>query len=97
MSKVTTTKTKTVKYKIIKAIKCDVCRKEISGKYWKLTTHHHDWGNDSIESYKYFDLCSKECINKKLDKYIKDCRNSCTEEFELEQMYFDGLSEEVAE
>lgn len=97
MSKVITTKTKTVKYKIIKAIKCDVCHKEISEKYWQLTTHHHDWGNDSIESYKYFDLCSRECINKKLDKYIKDCKNSCTEEFELEQMCFYGLSEEVEE
>lgn len=95
MSKVTTTKTKTVKYKITKAIKCDVCHKEILGKYWQLTTHHNGWGNDSIDSYEYFDLCSRECINKKLDEYIKACKNSYTQEFELEQSYFNGLSEEI--
>lgn len=69
-------------------IKCDICKKEITGKYWQLTTHHDDWGNDSIESYSHYDLCSKECINKALDDYINDCEDSCTQCFELEQDFF---------
>ena len=35
---------------------CDICKKEIENNksYWRLTTHHNDWGNDSIDSYEYF-------------------------------------------
>ena len=69
-------------------VKCDICGKEITGKFWRLTTHHHDWGNDSIESYERFDLCSRECINRALDDYIDDCEKSNTQCFELEQAFF---------
>lgn len=79
---------KTIETKNLVAIKCDICGKEIAGQFWRLTTHHHDWGNDSIDSYEYFDLCSRECINKALDDYINDCKASNTQCFELEQGYF---------
>lgn len=68
--------------------KCDVCGKVIrdsrdkikTGKrtdYWKLTTGHNDWGNDSIESIESFDICSPKCLQKKFDEYIKDSDNEC--------------------
>lgn len=76
---------KTIETEILVAVKCDICGKEITGKFWQLTTHHHDWGNDSIDSYEYKDLCSRECINKALDDYIKNCAVSDTQCFELEQ------------
>lgn len=76
---------KIVKTDIPTCIKCDICKKEITGKFWNLTTHHHDWGNDSIDSYEHFDLCSRECINKALDDYINNCKTSDTQCFELEQ------------
>lgn len=76
---------KIVKTDIPTSIKCDICKKEITGKFWNLTTHHHDWGNDSIDSYEHFDLCSRECINKALDDYINNCKTSDTQCFELEQ------------
>lgn len=79
---------KITEIKTIAGIKCDICKKEISGKYWNLTTHHHDWGNDSIDSYSHSDLCSRECINKALDDYINDCEDSITQCFELEQDFF---------
>ena len=71
---------------------CDVCGKLIEkrtenkiiyciGSYWELCTGHHDWGNDSIDSIEYFDLCSKECIQKKFDSYLENCCGS--EYFEL--------------
>ena len=29
-------------------------------------------GNDSIESYEYFDVCSSECLRKKFEEYVED-------------------------
>lgn len=64
--------------------KCDICGKEIPPTviphiygepvydYYEITTHHNDWGNDSVESYEYFDACSPECANKLCEKYICD-------------------------
>jgi len=76
---------KLVTIKVEEIVKCDFCGKEITGKFWQLTTHHNDWGNDSIDSYEHFDLCSRECINRALDDYIKNCKVSDTQCFELEQ------------
>lgn len=79
--------TQTIIKKTRVGVKCDVCGKELQNdsSFWRLSTHHHDWGNDSIDSYKHFDLCSRECINKKLDEYIENCKMSNTQEFELSQ------------
>lgn len=85
---------KTIRSEKLVGIMCDICGKEITGKFWQLTTHHHDWGNDSIDSYEYFDLCSRECINKALDKYINACKMSNTQCFELEQDFCKVESEE---
>ena len=32
--------------------------------YYRVSTHHHDWGNDSCESYEYYDFCCVECLTK---------------------------------
>lgn len=79
---------KIIRTETIAVVKCDICGKEITGKFWQLTRHHYDWGNDSIDSYKHFDLCSRECINRALDDYIIDCGTSNTQCFELEQDFF---------
>lgn len=67
---------------------CDVCRKKIeTNSYWELTTHHNDWGNDSNESYEYFDVCSKECLRKKFEEYIEQSDNDYnTMFFEVERV-----------
>ena len=53
---------------------CDICGKEIKNGngYWEVETHHNDWGNDSVESYEHFDVCSIECLKKKFDEYCDD-------------------------
>lgn len=86
-----------VKKERIVGIKCDICQKEITGKYWQLTTHHHDWGNDSIDSYEHSDICSRKCINKALNDYINNCEDSYTQCFELEQDYFDYFKKTESE
>lgn len=85
------TKMITKKGKITEQIICDVCGKIIADvnkpkiRYWELTTHHTDWGEDSIYSYEYFDLCSQDCIRTKLEEYLESCKTSDTFEFDLEQ------------
>lgn len=85
---------KTIRTEKLVAIKCDICGKEITENFWQLTTHHYDWGNDSVESYERFDLCSRECINRALDDYMDACKMSNTQCFELEQGFCKVESEE---
>ena len=62
---------------------CDVCKKVIFRRsfkpgdvrhipvsFWKITTGHNDWGNDSIDSVETFDICSSKCLNEKFSEYI---------------------------
>lgn len=84
------TKTHTVTEKVlVKEIRlCDVCGKEIKNgnSYWELSTHHHDWGNDSCESYEGFDICSKGCLRVKFEEYLERSKGDCnTECFEVEK------------
>ena len=84
---------KTVKTtkQITEKVTCDVCGETIADKnnryaeYWTLVTGHNDWGNDSCESYEDFDLCSKDCVQEKLNEYFDNCKYSNTQEFELSQ------------
>lgn len=85
---------KTIKTEMVENIMCDVCDKEIDGKFWVLTTSHGDWGNDSVDSVEHFDICSTKCINKALNDYIERCKYSYTQRFELEQDSFSAESEE---
>lgn len=68
---------------------CDVCNGVIKNNepYWELTTHHHDWGNDSCESYEYFDICSEVCLREKFDEYMRESgkNNGNTMCFEVER------------
>ena len=53
--------------------------------YWEVTTGHNDWGNDSGDSIEHFDICSPECLNKIMTKYIKRSNsNFNTEYIEIE-------------
>lgn len=62
--------------------KCDVCFADIppsdrtsiqpNHPYYRITTHHMDWGNDSADSYEYYDACCPECVMKLAQKYLAD-------------------------
>ena len=59
------------------ARKCDVCGKVHEGKYapneWHEFDHHHnEWGNDSIDSYEYHEVCSPKCYFVRLKHCIDD-------------------------
>lgn len=90
MSAIKETRQVTKKVEVTIGITCDVCGKAIKGDYWTLRTSHNDWGNDSVDSFKYFDLCSRKCVCQKLEDYFIDCKESNTQEFHLEQDYYKG-------
>lgn len=64
---------------------CDVCKKKIyekryndqrilSGKYertqfYKVSTGHNDWGNDSVDSIENYTICSPECLDSIMKEY----------------------------
>ena len=57
---------------VVKATRtCDICDKEIKKGYWGICRHHDDWGNDSVDSYEYWDVCSQECAKKLVDTFFK--------------------------
>lgn len=83
---------KTKSIRNVEYLRCDKCNKVIfhgqylhdECKYIKVHTWHSDWGNDSIDSHKYRDLCP-ECACEYVSDYIKNA--SGTEELELENRY----------
>lgn len=63
--------------------KCDFCGKDIlvdpriqCHNYFRITTHHSDWGNDSIESYQDYDACSADCAIQCAERYLKAAEQS---------------------
>lgn len=81
----------------VQKIVCDECNKLLDNKklpwkrqktkvsYFHVTTCHSDWGNDSIDSYKYVDLCS-DCLAKAFNEYLKDTKECPgTREFQIEE------------
>lgn len=72
-------KVKKITRRYLDHIVCDKCKKEIpcceyddiKSEYFNVHTCHNSWGNDSIDSHKYFDLC-KSCVKEFTLNYIDD-------------------------
>jgi hypothetical protein len=78
------------------SISCDECGKEIRNSdnirrrdyehpYYEVSTHHHDWGNDSGESNRHFDLCSIDCLVLNMKEYFENANGS--ECYEVERYF----------
>lgn len=76
----------TVKKETLYKVLCDECKKDISESeenlYFEVQTGHSLWGNDSYESNKEKDYCSKECLKIGFEKYALDAYK--TDRFEIE-------------
>lgn len=62
---------------VVVARLCDVCGKKHEGKHtpndWHTFSHsHNEWGNDSIDSYEYHEVCSAECYWIKFKECLED-------------------------
>lgn len=78
MSKITEVRPQTIvnkEYTI--GVNCDICKSKHIGhtppKNWFiLDAHHASWGNDSIDSWEYRDVCSVNCYIIALEYFISD-------------------------
>ncbi len=74
------------------AIKCDACGKIYKGKdtpdeWHTFNQHHNEWGNDSCDSYKRYEVCSAECYWSKFKECIADLKgysNAKIDNFEIQ-------------
>lgn len=76
-------------------VTCDICGKFIeavdgwdkdAGTYYKVTTGHNSWGNDSCESIVCRDVCP-DCIHKFVADYLPNGCNTAYIEIETKQTY----------
>ena len=86
-------------------VKCDVCGRVIKApseqdqynwlddkyKFYVVTTGHNDWGNDSFESVRQYDICP-ECITKFVSDYLADKKGyrSAYIDIETKHLYYKG-------
>ena len=74
--------------------KCDICEREIRFhektpeqgrmiflKYFDVTTSHNDWGTDSYESLRHYDICP-DCITKFTTDYLTNCGDTASIDIE---------------
>lgn len=77
--------TQTIKKLAVVGKKCDVCNASIlptsrtfpreEKPFYEITTHHSDWGNDSIESFSYYHACSISCAMRFTEQYLAENYN----------------------
>lgn len=98
MIKKTTKKVvKEVEEVVGEVIICDICNqplyyvgKALTGKYagyYTVCTGHYDWGEDSSDSEREYDVCCDECLAKLSQKWIndKEVQSSHTAYFRVEK------------
>lgn len=82
----------------VNGIKCDCCGNIIKPpeernqfiqntdryKYYEVTTGHHDWGRDSVDSIQHRDICPG-CILKFTSNYLR--KGGQTSYIEIEPAY----------
>lgn len=79
--------------KVTVGCRCDNCGKDVRGKdipddWHHFSSHHNDWGNDSIDSFEYYDVCSPECYIEKfidvVDNEMEGYRDGKVDDMELD-------------
>lgn len=82
LGEIETKEVKTKNYRKIVAMKCDMCGCELTKYYASVETHHDRWGNDSCESYKFYDLCF-ECAKKEFNNYLEKPKHTDSFNYEV--------------
>lgn len=87
----------------VTGVKCDICGRIIpavtfyrtdASKYFRVTTGHNDWGNDSCDSVKHRDICP-ECVGKFVSDYLGDKNGYDTAYIEVETEWVSATYERV--
>lgn len=90
------TETVILKKRKVEGIECDICHRIIQAdgdyrtvekrRYFRVTTGHHDWGNDSCESIECRDICP-ECVNNFVAEYLGKIKNTDSNYIDIETVY----------
>lgn len=48
----------------------NISKEHMKVEYYEVTTGHHDWGNDSIDSVEHHDYCPT-CVLQAMDEYYE--------------------------
>lgn len=87
-----TIETVTKEARKVVGVKCDVCGKVIpvnqrdNSKYYRVTTGHNEWGNDSCDSIEHADICPN-CICNFVTEYLQNGNDSSYIDIETEHAY----------
>ena len=82
----------TVTQEVVVAWKCDVCGVQTAYKwqYEQEWLHfceiHRGWGNDSMDSYAYHEVCSVDCFAKCLQDRLPDLLEYADSDAEIADM-----------
>lgn len=60
-----------IEHRKVEYLRCDKCKKKITDGYYEVTTGHNDWGNDSCDSIRDYDICPN-CIEEFTTDYLKN-------------------------
>ena len=92
---------------VIVGRECDICGNVIEivkragnipqYNYFVIHTWHHDWGNDSIDSHKYYDACCPECVMNFTKKYVQDSYDNMFNSHSIEIEHVRSLQEGAIE
>ena len=84
---------------VITGRKCDICGNDIlpvngnTYNYFYIVTNHFDWGNDSIDSFEYFDACSPACVLKFVKESIEDAYDEYLNTREIKVIHVHDLKD----
>lgn len=95
----------TTAYKVAKkliGVECDICngiipvnpKPNVHNQYFKITTGHRDWGNDSCESRETVDVCPG-CVAKFISDYLTDCSDTAYLDLETKVVWEEPTREYV--
>ena len=83
-------------YKVTKTltgIECDICGRVIpatwhnnESKYYIVTTGHHDWGYESVESISVEDLCP-DCVSARFSDFLANGSSTAYFKVETHRLY----------
>jgi hypothetical protein len=63
--------------------------------HYEVATYHHDWGENSSDSFEYLDICSMNCLSEHMKEYFDGARG--TEEYNIKRVEHTCLHEELEE
>ena len=81
-----------VKKEVAIAWICDACGVQASDKrqyeqeWYHFSKSHQGWGNDSVDSFDSFDVCSADCFIKLLQEHIPDLLEYADKNAEIADM-----------